>query len=151
MQYSWILTTEDILFVYKHFGKKDKVLFFIVRILYLLSSISSSTFHGSILSEFLQIAGCTLRRQILWITATVDYRWIRASILRQIKKAFQRNPERFAKLFKIVLQYKWQNNQPNNYVLTFNNSNRMKKIVYVYVCINVCLYIYMYRFIISMK
>ena len=38
-----------------------KFLFFILRMPYLSSNIPSSMFYGSIFSEFLQIARCTLR------------------------------------------------------------------------------------------
>ena len=52
---------EDKVFACKLFDKRDKLLFFIVPMLYLLSSIPSSIFYDSIFSEFLRIAPCTLR------------------------------------------------------------------------------------------
>ena len=48
-------------FIYKFFDERDQFLFFIVRISHLLSNIPFSIFYGSILSEFLRIARCTLK------------------------------------------------------------------------------------------
>ena len=53
-------TIEDNIFVYKLLNKRDKFPFFIVRMTYLSSNIPSSIFYGSIISEFLLIAPCTL-------------------------------------------------------------------------------------------
>ena len=55
------ITIEDNIFLYKVFGKRDKCPFFIVRMPYLPSNIPSSIFYGSIYSELLRLAQCTLR------------------------------------------------------------------------------------------
>ena len=73
---------------------------------YLSSNIPSSIFYGSILSDFLRIARCTLRlTNFVPKTSQLYARMItqcgnKASILRQIKKAFQRYPETFSKYCK---------------------------------------------------
>ena len=54
---------EDGLFIYKLFDKRDAFPFFIVRMPHLQSNIPSTIFYGSIFSEFLRIARCTLKLQ----------------------------------------------------------------------------------------
>ena len=49
------------IFLCKLFGERDKSLLFIVSMSYLTSNISSSVSYGSVFSEFLGIARCTLR------------------------------------------------------------------------------------------
>ena len=100
------LTIEDNIFVYNVFDKSDKFPVSIVCMPYLLSDIPSSIFYGSIFSEFLQIARCTLRLTDFVPKASQLYtRMItqvgnKASILCQLKKVFQRYPETFSKYYK---------------------------------------------------
>ena len=96
----------DNIFVYKLFAKRNKFHFFIVRMPYLSSNIPSSIFYDSIFSEFLQIVRCTRRLTDFVPKASHSYaRMIiqcgnNTSILRQIKKSFQRYPETFSKYCK---------------------------------------------------
>ena len=53
-------TTKDNIFIFKLFDKSDKFPFFSVRMTHLSSNISSSIFYGSLYSELLRIARCTL-------------------------------------------------------------------------------------------
>ena len=52
---------EDGVFVYKLFDKRDKFLFYLVCMPHFQNNIPSSIFCGSIFSEFLCIARCTLK------------------------------------------------------------------------------------------
>ena len=69
---------------------------------YLLSNIPLSTFYVSIFSEFLRIARCTLRltdfvpRASQLYTGMLTQAENKASILRQIKNAFQSYPKYFS-------------------------------------------------------
>ena len=47
-------------FVHKLYNKRDSFNFFIVRMPQMSSNIPSAIFYGSVLSEFLRIARCTL-------------------------------------------------------------------------------------------
>ena len=111
-------TIKDNEFVYKLFDKRDKFPFFIVRMPYLSSNIPSSLFYGSIFSDFLRIVRCTLRLTDFVLKASQVYARVitkggnKASILRQIKEAFQRYPKPFSKYCKTS-----RINQRNNYVL----------------------------------
>ena len=49
------------MFVYKLFDRRGTFPVFIVCMPYLSTNIPSSVFYGSIFSEFLEIAPCTLR------------------------------------------------------------------------------------------
>ena len=114
------ITNEDNMFLCKLFGKRDKFHFFIVCMLYPLSNIPS-IFYSSIFSEFLQIAWYTRRLTDFVPKASQLYTRIvtqganNASILHQMKKAFQKYPETFC----IELCKTWPNNKKNNYVLTW--------------------------------
>ena len=55
------ITIEDGTYVYKLFDKRDDFPFFIVRMPDLSGNIPSHVFYGSVMSEFLRIARCTLR------------------------------------------------------------------------------------------
>ena len=56
-----VIKTEDGIFVYKLFDKRDKFPFFTVCMPHFRSNIPSAVFYGSIFSEFLHIARCTLK------------------------------------------------------------------------------------------
>ena len=97
------MTNDNNIFVYKLFDKWDKFLFFIIRMPYLFSNIPLSILYGSIFSEFLRIALGTLRlTNCVHKTSQLYTRMVtqgrnKASILCQIKNAFHRYPETFAK------------------------------------------------------
>ena len=88
-------------FIYKLFDKRDQFPFFIVRMPHLLSNIPSSIFYGSILSEFLRIARCTLKLDDFLIRGKELFvRMLNQGgnynlINKQIKKATSRHPEAF--------------------------------------------------------
>ena len=88
-------------FIYKLFDKRDQFPFFIVRMPHLLSNIPSSIFYGSILSEFLRIARCTLKLDDFIIRGKelfvrmVSQGGNTTLINKQIKKAAFRHPEAF--------------------------------------------------------
>lgn len=111
------MTIEEKIFAYELFDKRDKFPFFIACMPYLLSDIPSSIFYDSIFSEFLQIARSTLRLTDFVPKASQLYTRMKtqggnkASILCQIKKAFQR-------YISQVLKDIRRNNQINIYVLT---------------------------------
>ena len=94
---------EEKIFAYELFDKRDKFPFFIACMPYLLSDIPSSIFYGSIFSEFLQIARSTIRLTNFVPKASQLYTRMKtqggnkASILSQIKKAFQRYSETLSK------------------------------------------------------
>ena len=96
------------IFIYKLFDKRDKFPFFIVRMPHLQSNIPSSIFYGSIFSEFLRIARCTLRFQDFIPRASELYKrmisqgGINSNIKKQIRKGFQRYPTIFEKYGKTV-------------------------------------------------
>ena len=104
------ITIEDNLLAWKYFDKWDKFLFFIARMPYLSSNIPSSIFYGSIFSDFLQIAWCTLRLRDFVSEASQLYTKMitqlgnKASILRQIKSLFQRYPEIVSKYCQTYYQ-----------------------------------------------
>ena len=54
------ITIENGIFVYKLFDKRDKFPFHIVRMPHASSNIPTTIFYGSIFSEFLRIARCSL-------------------------------------------------------------------------------------------
>jgi len=100
------INIEDGMFIYKLFDKRDKFPFFIVRMPHLQSNIPSSIFYGSIFSEFLRIARCTLKFQHFLPRASELYQRMISqgangtSINRQILKGFQRYPDIFKKYGK---------------------------------------------------
>ena len=85
------ITIDDNIFVYKLFDKRDKFHFFTVR-------IPLSIFCGSIFSEFLRIAQCTLRlkdclrKASQFYTRMITQGGNKSSILRQIKKSIPNIP-----------------------------------------------------------
>ena len=81
------ITIKDNIFVYKLFDKRVKFPFFILRMPYLSSNIPSLILYGSIFSEFLRIARCTLRCAQL-CTRMVTQGDNKVSILLQIRKIF---------------------------------------------------------------
>ena len=93
-------------FVYKLYDKRDAFNFFIVRMPDLSSNIPSTVFYGSIISEFLRIARCTL----LYIDFIPKARDLYKRMIvqggdkrltgKQISKAFSRHPEAFLKFQK---------------------------------------------------
>ena len=97
---------EDGIFVYKLFDKRDKFPFFIVRMPHVQSNIPATIFYGSIFSEFLRIARCTLKlHDFLPRAAELYSRMIlqggsTTSINKQILKGFQRYPDIFKKYGK---------------------------------------------------
>ena len=93
----------DGIFVYKLFDKRDAFPFFIVRMPQLDSNIPSSIFYGSILSEFLRIARCTLKFGDFVIKASELFKRMISQggqpslISNQIKKAYNRHNDAFNK------------------------------------------------------
>ena len=100
------ITITDGIFVYKLFDKRDDFPFFIVRMPYLSSDIPSYIFYGSILSEFLRIARCTLLFEDFISRAGALYRRMvnqngdKVRIQQQIRKVVHRHPIPFAKYRK---------------------------------------------------
>ena len=94
---------KDNKFIYKLFDKRDKFPFFIVRLPQLNSNIPSTIFYGSIMSEFLRIARCTLniedfipRAKDLYLRM-VNQGGRQSTILKQLMKAFNRHSNTFQK------------------------------------------------------
>ena len=54
------ITLKDGMFIYKFFDKRDAFPYFIVRMLYIDSSIPKSIFHSALVGEFLRIARSSL-------------------------------------------------------------------------------------------
>ena len=100
------ITIKANIFVYKLFDKRDKFLFFIVRMPHLGSNIPSSVFNGSIFSEFLRIARCTLLLNDFTPRASELYQRMKTlgatdkMLHVQIIKACSRYPEGFLKFGK---------------------------------------------------
>lgn len=100
------ITIVDGIFVYKLFDKRDDFPFFIVRMPYLSSDIPSYIFYGSILSEFLRIARCTLLFEDFISRTGALYRRMvnqggnKVRIQQQIRKVVQRHPIPFSKYRK---------------------------------------------------
>ena len=97
------ITAEDNIFIYKLFDKRDDFPFSIVRMPDLTGNIPSTMFYGSIMSEFLRIARCTLllkdfvpRAKSLF-DRMVNQGGTKNKVLRQIRKAMLRHPEPFKK------------------------------------------------------
>ena len=97
------ITIVDGLFIYKLFDKRDDFPFSIVRMPDLTGNIPDHVFYGSIMSEFLRIARCTLklsdfipRAQVL-LKRMLTQGGSEMMVLRQICKAMSRHPEPFEK------------------------------------------------------
>ena len=90
-------------FVYKLFDKRDNFPFTIVRMPDLGGNIPSYVFYGSIMSEFLRIARCTLNLTDFVERANSLYKRMISQggslgmIIKQIRKAISRHPEPFQK------------------------------------------------------
>ena len=91
------------IFVYKLFDKRDDFPFSIVRMPDLSGNIPSYVFYGSIMSEFLRIARCTLLLSDFVPRASALYQRMIGQggssnmVSRQIQKAMSRYPEPFRK------------------------------------------------------
>ena len=90
-------------FVYKLFDKRDNFPFTIVRMPDLRGNIPSYVFYGSIMSEFLRIARCTLILSDFIPRASSLYKRMvnqggsSSMVLKQIRKAMSRHHEPFNK------------------------------------------------------
>ena len=90
-------------FIYKLFDKRDDFPFSIVRMPDLSGNIPSYIFYGSIMSEFLRVARCTLLLSDFIPKATSLYKRMISQggtsnmVSRQIRKAMSRHPEPFHK------------------------------------------------------
>ena len=101
----------DDIFVYKLFDKRDGFAFFIVRMPDLSGNIPSHVFYGSVMSEFLRIARCTLLYSdflpsiISLFKRMLNQGGSENKLLMQIKKAFDRHPSSFDfnKTFKEII------------------------------------------------
>ena len=100
------ITIVDDIFVYKLFDKRDDFPFAIIRMPYLGSDIPSYIFYGTILSEFLRIARCTLLfEDFVLITRALYHRMInqggnKVKIKQQIRKVVLRHSIPFSKYRK---------------------------------------------------
>ena len=87
------------IFVYKLFDKRGKFPFFIVRMPHFQRNIPSTTSYGSIFSEFLCVAKCTLKPEQFLPRASELYSSMLSQganqncINKQILKGFQRYPD----------------------------------------------------------
>ena len=97
------INVQQNIFVYKLFDKRDGFPFFIIRMPDLNGNIPSHVFYGSIMSEFLRIARCTLLYSdflpsaISLFKRMVSQGGSNSLILKQISKAMSRHPEPFVK------------------------------------------------------
>ena len=93
------IKTEDGILFYKLVNKRDKFPFFIVRMPHFESHILSTIFYGSIFSEFLRIARCTLKLEhFLPRASELGSRMLsqgsnQSYMNKQILKGFQRYPD----------------------------------------------------------
>ncbi len=100
------ITIENGIFIYKLFDKRENFPFFIVRMPDLSGNIPSHVFYGSVMSEFLRIARCTLLySDFLPSAISLFKRMINQGgsdsfILKQMFKAVNRHPQPFAKFLK---------------------------------------------------
>ena len=96
----------DGIFVYKLFDKRDGFPFFIVRMPDLHGNIPTHVFYGSVMSEFLRIAHCTLyytdflRSSVGLFQRMINQGGSKIQLLRQIEKAILRHPTPFKKFSK---------------------------------------------------
>ena len=106
-------------FIYKLFDKRDDFPFAIVRMPDLASNIPLHVFYGTIMSEFLRIARCTLLFSDFFPKASalckrmIQQGGCKSMMLRQIRKAMSRHPEPFKKF----------NVAPNDIIDRLNNLN----------------------------
>ena len=97
------ISVVDSTFVYKLFDKRDDFPFAIVRMPDLSGNIPSHVFYGSIMSEFLRIARCTVLLSDFVPKASALYKRMMKQggsqnmVLKQIRKAVIRHPEPFKK------------------------------------------------------
>ena len=107
------ICVSDGIYVYKLFDKRNDFPFFIVRMPDLGGNIPSHVFYGSVMSEFLRIARCTLRYADFLPVASSLFRRManqggsKVKILQQISKAIGRNPipfEKFKKRTKEIIR-----------------------------------------------
>ena len=104
------ITIEDGTYVYKLFDKRDDFPFFIVRMPDLSGNIPSHVFYGSVMSEFLRIARCTLRYEDFLLSAISLFRRMinqggsKIQVLKQISKGVMRHPIPFKKFNKNAKQ-----------------------------------------------
>ena len=95
------VTIVDEKFVYKLFDKRNEFPFFIVRMPDLTGNIPLHVFYGSVMSEFLRIARCTmLYEDFLPVAAKLFTRMVSQGgsadiILKQVKKCIDRHPSSF--------------------------------------------------------
>ena len=100
------ITIKDGVFVYKLFDKRDKFPFHVVRMPHESSNIPLTIFYGSIFSEFLRIARCTLLfEDFIPRVSELFHRMINQGgkeniIFKQIKKGINRYPLVFNKFDK---------------------------------------------------
>ena len=100
------ITIREGVFVYKLFDKRDAFPFHVVRMPHGSSNIPSTIFQGSIFSEFLRVARCTLFYEDFLPRAwELFQRMINQGgnskvIFRQIRKAIRRYPAAFEKFDK---------------------------------------------------
>ena len=98
-----VISVVDNVFVYKLFDKRDDFPFTIVRMPDLSGNLPSYVFYGSVMSEFLRIARCTLLLSDFIPRANALYKRMvnqggsQNVVLRQIRKAMSRHPESFQK------------------------------------------------------
>ena len=97
------ITIKDNIFVYKLFDKRDAFPFSIVRMPHLSSNIPSNIFYGSVFSEILRIARCTLLFPDFTPRVTELLQRMKnqggktVHLIKQIRKAFKRYPDTFQK------------------------------------------------------
>ena len=100
------ITIKDNTFIYKLFDKRDEFPFFIVRMPHLNSDIPSYVFYGSLMSEFLRIARCTLlfsdfcSRSANLVKRMKNQGAQHLNMKRQLKKGILRHPNVFTKYKK---------------------------------------------------
>ena len=88
-------------FVYKLFDKRNNFPFFIVRMPDFTGNFPSHVFYGSVMSEFLRIARCTMLYEDFLPVASKLFKRMNnqggstAMILKQIKKGMDRHPSSF--------------------------------------------------------
>ena len=93
-------------FIYKLYDKRDSFNFFIVRMPQMSSNIPSTVFYGSVLSEFLRIARCTLLFEDFIPKANQLFQRMvtqggkKSLICKQIEKACLCHPTAFLKFNK---------------------------------------------------
>ena len=97
------ITIINNIFIYKLFDKRDDFPFSIIRMPDLSGNIPAHVFYGSIMSEFLRIARCTLLLSDFIPRANSLFRRMicqggdKTRVLKQIHKAMLRHPQPFEK------------------------------------------------------